>query len=558
MSLRKLLFCVGVSLTLALAAGAQQPANSTAPPAQAQPPAKTPPPAKTAAPAPPPPAPPDVSDAWGDVLQNAVPPPHPDMALAAPQVTSHYGPAADFANHLFFEMRTEYTRTQTYFSGQPTATGVIDGPPETVVTPAGIPYSPVFQPSTNEMYSFMNFGTRGWGSDRVNTNFSLRYRTDLTSVNPGSPSQGILNSFPQSRVFELQTGYVEINGKPSDGFFSDSSVRLGRQYVYGAELASFDGLSFSRNRPKYSLTVYGGRRFTYYSDPEQRAIGGVSLVYRFRNASLEYSGLFYVKGSHLFTYRQRLPKDWLLNSYFKMVNGHPVDFSVSGMWSPSNGKTTLLLGFVQKLTNQDYFYDYTYGARDLDPYNPLLRLNLGPQSPYSQFTIDVHRDVLPRLRLGGTLWVRRLNDSNDQGPFDTSFQDYRVNAQVFPWKRIETFIEYHERDLDRKNPVPATTFDDITATGETKDQDFSLQLGKSFAEGKVSVRGGGFFRRVDFQDRFFFINNAQDKGWLGNAAVRLDQHSRLYFDYSLDTDFFVWRPSIKNGQVFRFGIDWKY
>ena len=41
-------------------------------------------------------------------------------------------------------------------------------------------------------------------------------------------------------------------------------------------------------------------------------------------------------------------------------------------------------------------------------------------------------------------------------------------------------------------------------------------------------------------------------------AVRLDQRTRVYFDYSLDTDYFVWRPSIKNGQVFRLGIDWKY
>ena len=98
----------------------------------------------------------------------------------------------------------------------------------------------------------------------------------------------------------------------------------------------------------------------------------------------------------------------------------------------------------------------------------------------------------------------------------------------------------------------------MTAAGETKIQDFSLQVGKSFAEGRLSIRGGGFLRRIQFQDRFFFIDNAQDKGWLGNASVRLDQRTRVYFDYSLDTDFFVWRPSIKNGQVFRLGIDWKY
>ena len=61
-------------------------------------------------------------------------------------------------------------------------------------------------------------------------------------------------------------------------------MRLGRQYVYGAELASLDGFSFTRNRPKYSVTVFAGRRFTYYSDPDQRAIGGVDFVYRLGTA----------------------------------------------------------------------------------------------------------------------------------------------------------------------------------------------------------------------------------------------------------------------------------
>jgi hypothetical protein len=330
--------------------------------------------------------------------------------------------------------------------------------------------------------------------------------------------------------------------------------------VYGAELASFDGASFVRNRPKYSFTLYGGRRYTYYSDPDQRGMGGLDFVYRLASSvSLEYSALFYVKASHTLTYRQRLPKDWLFTSYLKAVGSHPVDFSANAMWSPANGKNSVRLGFFQKLTDRDFFYDYTYFVRDLDPYNKLLRLYMGPQQPYTQFTLDVHRQFAPRVRLGGTLWLRRINDSpNKQGPFDASFQDYRFDAQVFPVRRIETFLEFHQRDLNRKNPAAPTSFDDISATGETRVQDFSLQLGKSFAEGKVSIRGGGFLRRLGFQDRFFAVDNAQDKGWLGNAAVRLDQHTRVYFDYSLDTDFYVWRPSIKNGQVFRLGLDWKY
>jgi len=40
--------------------------------------------------------------------------------------------------------------------------------------------------------------------------------------------------------------------------------------------------------------------------------------------------------------------------------------------------------------------------------------------------------------------------------------------------------------------------------------------------------------------------------------MRVDQHTLLYFDYSLDNDFFLFSPDLKNSQVFRLGVNWKY
>jgi hypothetical protein len=493
------------------------------------------------------------------LLQTAIPaiPPGPVLTPAPPPAAENT--AQDFFSHFFFETRTEYWRTQTSFSGQPTLTGVINAPLSPFFNPNGIPDPSVFQPSSNDLYSFMDWGTRGWLSDRVNTDFSFRYRQDLTHVDEGSPELSILNTFGANRRFELLTGNIEINGRPSDGFFADSTLRLGRQYIYGAELAALDGASFAKNKTKYSWTIFAGRRFTYFGDPDQRAIGGLDLVYRFSNrASLEYDGLFYIKGSHSFTYRQDLGHNWLFNTYFKLIGSFPVDYSANGFWNSESGKTTIGLSFFQKLTNKDFIYDYTVNARDLDPFNSVFRLNLGPISPYTQFAIDAHRQVNSRLRLGGSVAVHRLDDPGDQGPFDVSFQDYRGDAQIFPWRKLETFLEYHENDSDRKTPFPSTVFDDLSAAGQTKIQDFTAELGRSFSEGRYTVRGGGFFRRINFQDRFVLINNAQDKGWLGSAAARLDQRTKLFFDYSLDTDYFVWRPSIRHAQVLRLGVDWKY
>jgi hypothetical protein len=501
----------------------------------------------------------NIAGAWDGLLQNALPQTKVDPTLEVPQNPFEKEAAGAFLSHFFFESRTEYWRTQTYFTGRPTATSVINAAPGPVANPNGIPDPSVFQPSTNELYSFLNWGTRGWLSDRVNTNFSFRYWQDLTRVTDGSPALSIINTFGSNRRLELVSGYFDIIGRPADGAFAGATLRLGRQDVYGADLAALDGISFTTNRPKYSYTLYAGRRFTYFSDPDQRVVGGGSFAFHFGdNASLEYDALFYIKGTHIFTYRQRFGRAWLFSTYYKMIGSFPIDYSANAIWTPFDGKTMVRLGFFQKLTNKDYFYDYTINARDLDVHNPLLRLNLGPFSPYSQVVLDAQRTISSRLRLGGSVWVRRLNDSTDQGPFDTSFEDYRANAQVFPGRKFDISFEYHERNSDRSSTFSATLFDDVSTTGETKIRDLSAEVGRSFADGRLNFKAGGFYRLLNFQDRFFVLHDAHDKGVLGSAVVKLDQRTRAYVDYSLDTDFFIFRPSIQNTQVFRIGMAWRY
>lgn len=501
-----------------------------------------------------------IGAAWDNLLQDTTPQNTPDPALTVAQTPHEAGPASDFLNHFFMDTRTEYLHTQSFFRGLPTLTGVIDAPPGPVFNPAGIPYPPAFQSGTNTMHSFLNWGTRGWLSDRVNSNFSFAYAQDLTHVTNASPQLSVINTFGSNRRLELVSGYIDIDGRPTDGVFAGTSLRVGRQAVYGAELAEMDGASFTMDRPRYSWTLYAGRRFTYFSDPGQRAMGGGNFVFRFdENSSLEYDTFYYIKGTHLFRYRRVMRSRWLFSAAFRMVGSSPTDFTADALWSPADGKTSFRVSFAQKITNKDYFYDYTFNARDFDPHNPLLRLNLEALHPHSQFVFDLSRTINSRLRLGGSLWVRQLNDTQDTGPFDTSFQDYRAHAQIFPWNKTDLLFEYHFRNSsDRTSTVAPTQFDDLRTTGETVVQDISLEIGRSFMEGRLSLRAGGFYRLLNFRDLFTVIKDARDKGVLGNASFNLDTRTRLFMDYGLDTDYAVFRPSIQNSQTFRFGMAWRY
>lgn len=502
---------------------------------------------------------PTIDAAWDSLLKDTIPQSPPDPALAVAQTHYEAAPAGDFLNHFFMNTRTEYLHTQTFFTGLPTATGVIDAPITPIFTP-GVPYPNAFQPDTNIIYSFLNWGTRGWLSDRVSSNFSFAYSQDLTHVTDASPQLDVLNTFGSNRRLELVSGYIDINGRPSDGIFEGTSLRVGRQVVYGAELAEMDGASFTMDRPKFSWTLYAGRRFTYFSDPDQRAMGGGNFLYRFNeNASLEYDTFYYIKGTNAFRYRQVLGGGWFFSAGFRMVGSYPVDFSADALWTPSDGKTSLRLSFAQKITNKDYFYDYTYSARDFDLHNPLVRLNLEALHPHTQFVIDGSRAINPRLRLGGDVWIRRLDDRQDVGPFDTSFEDFRAYARILPWNKTDLLVAYHFRHSDdRGYSTPPTEFDDLSGTGETQVQDISVEIGRSFMDGRLHLQAGGFYRHLDFRDQFLVITDARDKGVLANASFNIDSRTRVYMDYGLDTDYAVFRPAIQNSQTFRFGVGWRY
>ena len=58
---------------------------------------------------------PDITEAWNTLLEGT--------AIVAPARTITLPASRDFLNHFFLESRTEFTRQQVGFSGQPTVAG---------------------------------------------------------------------------------------------------------------------------------------------------------------------------------------------------------------------------------------------------------------------------------------------------------------------------------------------------------------------------------------------------------------------------------------------------
>ena len=515
-----------------------------------------------AAPAPVPAGPaPSVDEMWNSLLQGATPAPvAKDPALTPPQIGGKVT-SSDFVDHFYFEGRTDYFRYDTSFNNNnPTITGIINAPASSTFNPAGYPYSPVFQGGANRWETLVDMGTQGYGSDRLDTHFTLRQEQDLTTVNPGAPAENIIETFPNNRTYQVLQASVTIHGSPQDGYWCGLTTEIGRINVYGAEFASLDGAAVTLNRPRFKVTVYGGRRFTYFSEPGPRAIGGANIEFKIDpNSSFEYDGLWYILGSHDFSYRRRFGNSWLWYTDFRLVGGSAGHISTQIAYAPPAGKTTFRVNYFQELSSHDFAFDYTEVARDHDTYNDLVALQLGTLAPFSQFMIDAHRTISPRLRVGGSVWLRQLLDNTkDQSAFDTSFQDYRIGDQFFPLRKTEIFTEYHQRNSDRLAPFTSSTLDNISFSGETSIKDLTAQIRQTFGEGRFGLNGGVYYRRVNLQDQFYVENGLHQSGWLAGAWWKINSRQRLFFDYDLDNDFFLFTPDLKNSRALHVGMAWKY
>ena len=475
----------------------------------------------------------DVQRGWDSLLKQ------PETAHASAITTER------FLEHLFFETRTEYTREQTFFTGNPTITGVIDAPLLQGLGAAGIPYPAAFEPSANILTERISFGTRGWLSPRLNTRFSARYQQELTPVGQASPAYSLLSTFHEGRRLEWTEASVEVNAAPGVSF------TLGRQYAWGAELASFDGAKLEFRRERYSVELFGGRRFSFYRGPTPRPIGGAAISFRVSAKTVvSYDALLYIRASHLLRARHDLTPKWTVAAGLRLVGSAPVDLTGSAFYS---SKATLHFSATRKLTSRDYIYDYTSVTPD-----PRARLNLGPLNPYTQFAIDARMPFGSRWALSGGVWIRRLDSEKDQGPFETSFEDYRAGAEFFATRKTQLIASFHQRNSDRLSPANQTSFDNISQTGETRVQDFTAEVRRSFGEGRLALTAGVFYRRIRLQSAYTGFENTQEHGFLGSARLRVDSRTQVWFDWTLDNDFFLFRPDIRNSQVFRTGVAWRF
>jgi hypothetical protein len=475
---------------------------------------------------------------------------------------------------------SEYRRDEIKYTGKPSLTLQFPNAVPTFSVPdAPINFVPsAFEPNDEQFVGYVSTAVKDieMGRLRLDLQASLRYSADLDGTTAASPFIGIRDSFVGRHIFEPLTAFGDLKGLSPDDWATKLSLRVGRQYVYGATPLRVDGATLTVDNPRFSLDLFGGRRVTFYSDPGERAVGGENFVFRAsENTTIRYDFAHYIDNVHTLEVRHLLGESWIFNGSLFFINADPVDLNLGATYMSPSAKTRVTMNFLQKLTSNDFIYDQTFRAVARNPENlfqfrffPLPptgqlfdaagRLNLGRINPYTQFYVDAYRNLTSKFGVGGTVWLRKVNSRDDEGPFDNSFQEFHVNADYYPSSAFEAGTEYRYRHLSRANPNQEATFDDFHLEGEKTFHEVYANAAYHMFNSRLTVEGGLFYRRFDTQSRLISLNGMDTISYSAGIKCRLARDYKLSLEYGFDRELAFLNPDIDNTQSFRVRFEWRF
>jgi hypothetical protein len=477
-------------------------------------------------------------------------------------------------------LMSEYRRDEIKYTGKPSLALQFPSP----VPPFSVPDAPIhfvpsaFEPNDEQFVGYVSATVRDFGVGRLrfDTQVSFRYSADLDGSTEASPFLGIRDNFVGRRIFEPLTFFADVKGLLSADSESKLSLRVGRQYMYGATPLRVDGATLFINHPRFSLDIFGGRRVTFYSDPRERGVVGENFVFRAtEKTTLRYDFAHYIDNVHTLEVRHLLGESWILNGSLFFIDADPVDLNLGATYVSPGSKTRLTLNFLQKLTDNDFIYDQTFRAFARNPENQILfrffplpptgqpfdargRLNLGRINPYTQFYIDGYRNLTSKVGVGGAVWMRKVNSREDEGPFDNSFQEYHVSADYYPSAAFEVGTEYRYRHLSRANAEEATLFSDIGREGEKTFHEVYANGAYHLFNSRLTLEGGLFYRRFDTQSRLISLEGMDTYGYTAGLKWRVARDYKLTCEYGFDRELAFLNPDIDYTQGFRVRFEWRF
>jgi hypothetical protein len=321
----------------------------------------------------------------------------------------------------------------------------------------------------------------------------------------------------QKTEYDVRSGYAEINGFRDQGFWSHAFLRAGRQFRYGAGVATFDGLTLGWAGRWIEATAWGGRRSPrFLDDTDPGFVAGADLVahldpkaaldlavdYLMYAARPTASGDFGVR--HLLAASAR----WRARSGGRLLVSLS-SFDFAGLrghaaFTQPLGRPAALKLYADVKLGRDMVYDFVAGfglapsrfftLPDIEP-----RLRLGARVDH---TIGRRFEYALYLTANVVLDGGNLQDAGGwtgATAFDAHWEELGAIARVTAAFGITPEVEYRIRFVERQ--AEGGLFSDTSQAGEHRFQEVRADVRARPWPG-LTLSLGAIYRVYDYVTRY--------------------------------------------------------
>lgn len=372
----------------------------------------------------------------------------------------------------------------------------------------------------HDFYQYINFSSDGYGLENLTTYFSMRYEKDLDGTNQKNYFKDITDTYDSNDQFKIYNAYVKLND-----FMKTLDLTLGRQYFYGAEIAHFDGgrVDVKKIGP-VELSLFGGRRVTFYEHPERFGMWGANLsLYPLEGTKVAARVVKYIDYSYDFSIYQNITPEIDFSGTYSLINNDPRDLKLNLNYRSYNLGTQAVISYYRKLSSSsadDFYFDYTSSDKSGGRYL-VENLNIGKLAPYQDYYLLLHQRLYKGLGVGISYTRRDLINSNEQDQYNNSFDEFTVG---FDWSDFifdgtDVLVNWKYFKNDRH-----------TQHFENKSNVFEGQVAQKLSD-KLFVSAGGFYKFYDYNNR-----KLDTFGFNGDIKAYLTKNIDFKIKYAYEKD----------------------
>lgn len=260
----------------------------------------------------------------------------------------------------------------------------------------------------------------GW--ERLSFSGLLSVEKDLDGTAATSVYKELLDSYDDRQKGKIHRAALRYR---ADAY--GLSVTAGRQEVWGAEVVTLDGARLDLAPCRWAaLDVFGGRRVSFYSDPDTEAVYGGDLELRpWQGGVLQLRDLYYIENSLELAVVQVVRGWGSGRGALRLIGNDPRDASAALHLYPwHEGEVHLRYLRVY----EDYDYDFTSHDDDRVP-----ALELGEQQPYSDYGVTVRQGLLGVAGVGVRLRRHNVVRAADEDATNVDFDEGALLADLSGW-----------------------------------------------------------------------------------------------------------------------------